>query len=303
MVEEFHAAFNIHCQFFYSSELICHSCCEEYKDCVQDIIDSYEGCENEEDALEEESTLSLPCSSASDENLVCCLNKESAEIESVLEADTLCNPVSKNPRYEQPIFDSYDDDKILLPGLNLERQPVFNNEEQFSHVGQKIPLGMSFEAPPLFDHYGDNDEDAEVFFVLEEKIISSQLSNESEIFYQEQHDREKEPSIDIHEEISFHQLADVIREGKREVDQQPASTFHSPVLATDIQPYVSNCKAEQAFCYQPSRFYHLFYDPVGEYMELHFLNVLKPPRFILPSSLGGNLKNVISFCHSFVIPC
>jgi hypothetical protein len=87
------------------------------------------------------------------------------------------------------------------------------------------------------------------------------------------------------------------------VDQQPASTFHSPVLATDIQPYVSNCKAEQAFCYQPSRFYHLFYDPVGEYMELHFLNVLKPPRFILPSSLGGNLKNVINLCHSFIVPC
>jgi hypothetical protein len=120
-LEEFHAAFNIHCQNFYSSELICHSCCEEYKDCVQDIIDSYEGCENEEDALDEESTLSLPCSSASDENFVGCLNKESAEIEYVLEADTLCNPVSKKPRYEQPIFDSYGDDKILLPGLNLER--------------------------------------------------------------------------------------------------------------------------------------------------------------------------------------
>jgi hypothetical protein len=124
-LEQFHAAFNMHCQKFYSSELICHSCCEEYKDCVQDIVDSYEGCENEEDALDEESIFSLPCSSASDENCVCCLSKESAEIESVLEADILCSPVSKNPRYEQPIFDSYDDDKILLPGLNLERQPVF----------------------------------------------------------------------------------------------------------------------------------------------------------------------------------
>jgi hypothetical protein len=124
-------------------------------------------------------------------------------------------------------------------------------------------------------------------------------SDENEIFYQEQHVKEKEPSIDIHEEISFHQLADVIREGKREVDQQPASTFHSPVLATDIQPYVSSCKEEQVFCYQPSRFYHLFYDPVGEYMELHFLNVLKPPRFILPSSLGGNLKNVINLLSQF----
>jgi hypothetical protein len=92
-------------------------------------------------------------------------HKESVEIESVLEVDILCSSVSKKPRYEQPIFDSYDDDRYCFLG-----KPVFNNEEQFSHVGQKIPLGMSFEAPPLFDHYGDNDEDVEVFF--EEKGIS-----------------------------------------------------------------------------------------------------------------------------------
>jgi hypothetical protein len=42
-LKDFHAVFNIHCQKFYSFELICHSCCEEYKDYVQDIIDSYEG--------------------------------------------------------------------------------------------------------------------------------------------------------------------------------------------------------------------------------------------------------------------
>ena len=33
-LEQFHTMFNMHCQKFYSSELICHSCCEEYKDCV-----------------------------------------------------------------------------------------------------------------------------------------------------------------------------------------------------------------------------------------------------------------------------
>jgi hypothetical protein len=77
---------------------------------------------------------------------------------------------------------------------------VFSNEEQFSHVGHKIPLGSSFEAPPLFDHYGDSDEYDEVF--VEEKGISIQPSNENEIFYQEQHVKEKQPSIYIHEEIS-----------------------------------------------------------------------------------------------------
>jgi hypothetical protein len=152
--------------------------------------------------LDEESFFSLPCSSASNENCVCCLSKESEEIESVLEVDVLCSPVSKNPRYEQPSFDSYDDDNILLPRYNLERQPLFDNKEQFSHVGQKITFGMSFKTPPLFDHYGDSDEDVEVFF--EEKCISIQPSNESEIFYQEKHDKDKEPSIDIHEAISCH---------------------------------------------------------------------------------------------------
>jgi hypothetical protein len=119
-LEQFHAAFNMHCQKIYSSEFICHSCCEEYKDYVQDIVDSYEGYENEEYALDEESIFSLPCSSASDENCVCCLSKESAEIESVLEADILCSPVSKKTRYEQPTFDSYDDDEIVLHGLDLK---------------------------------------------------------------------------------------------------------------------------------------------------------------------------------------
>jgi hypothetical protein len=109
-LEQFHATFSMHCQKFYSSKLICHSCCEEYKDCVKDIADSYEGFENEEDALDEESNFSLPFSSASDENRVCCLSKKSAKIESVLEDNILCSPVSKNPSYEHPTFDSYDDD-------------------------------------------------------------------------------------------------------------------------------------------------------------------------------------------------
>ena len=102
---------------------------------------------------------------------------------------------------------------------------------------------MSFKTPPLFDHYGDSDENVEMFFVLEAKIISSQPSDENEIFYQEQHDKEKEPFIDIHEEISCNQLADVFREDKRKVYQHCASVIHSHVLAMDIQPYLSSCKA------------------------------------------------------------
>jgi hypothetical protein len=52
---EFHAAFNAHCQKFYPSELICHSCCEGYNDCIQDRVASYTGCEDEPDDLDQKS--------------------------------------------------------------------------------------------------------------------------------------------------------------------------------------------------------------------------------------------------------
>jgi hypothetical protein len=52
-LEQFHAAFNGHCQKFYSSEFISHNCCKEYNDCVQNIADSNADCEDEEDALGE----------------------------------------------------------------------------------------------------------------------------------------------------------------------------------------------------------------------------------------------------------
>jgi hypothetical protein len=212
--------------------------------------------------LDEESFFPLPCSYASDENFVFCLSKESVEIEFFLEVDVLCSHGSKEPRYEKPYFDSYDDDEILLPRLNIERQHVFDNKEKFSHAGKKIPLGISFKNPPLFDHCGDIDKDVEVF--IEEKGMSIQPSDESEIFYQEKHDKDKYPSIDIHEAISCHQLVDVIRAEKGEADRQPASTFHSPVLSMDIQPDVSSCKAEKVFIYRPGNLCHLFYDPIGE---------------------------------------
>jgi hypothetical protein len=165
---------------------------------------------------------------------VCCLSKESAKIESVLEVDILCSPVSKKPRYEQPTFDSYDDDDIFLPGLNLERKLVFSNEEQFCLVGQKLPLGMSFKDPLYLIIMETMMKMLRCFF--EAKSISIQPSDENQRFCQEQHVKEKQPSINIHEDISCHQLADVIRADQGEVDQHPASAFHSPVLSTDIQP-------------------------------------------------------------------
>jgi hypothetical protein len=60
---------------------------------------------------------------------------------------------------------------------------------------------------------------------------------------------------------------------------------------------------EQATCYKVSGFFPWSYEPVKEYTELYFLHVLKPPNFILTSSLGGKLKNVtvlLSRLHSLL---
>jgi hypothetical protein len=78
-LEQFHAAFNRHCQKFYSSEFICHNCCEEYEDNDQDMVvpnKSYE----DEDHEEEGDSLS---------ELVGLVKSLSAEIEE-LKADHYC---------------------------------------------------------------------------------------------------------------------------------------------------------------------------------------------------------------------
>jgi hypothetical protein len=47
-LREFLAAFSRHCQRHYPSELIFHNCCEEYEVHDQDVVVSYEICEDED---------------------------------------------------------------------------------------------------------------------------------------------------------------------------------------------------------------------------------------------------------------
>jgi hypothetical protein len=93
-LEQFHAAFNGHCQKFYSSEFISHNCCKEYNDCVQNIEDSNADCEDEEDALGELVGL-VKSLSAKIEKLKAdraCCSYEDAEDIPVLETDVLGSP-------------------------------------------------------------------------------------------------------------------------------------------------------------------------------------------------------------------
>jgi hypothetical protein len=89
-LREFHAAFNRHCQRFYSSEFICHNCCKEYEDIDQDMAISIEDCEDDGDALGELIGMAKSLS-AEIERLKF---KESAEDFPVLEANVLDNPTN-----------------------------------------------------------------------------------------------------------------------------------------------------------------------------------------------------------------
>jgi hypothetical protein len=133
-LEQFHAAFNRHCQKFYSSELICHSCCEEYKDCVQDITDSYESCEDEGYTSEE---LINPVKSLSarieelEADFACRSYEENAEDIPVLEADVLGSPA-----YDEEVMSDTDQEQTTFDGY-----PSEDDEEQ------------SFSMVPIYDDY------------------------------------------------------------------------------------------------------------------------------------------------------
>jgi hypothetical protein len=54
-LEQFHEAFNRHCQKFYSSEFIFHNCCEEYEDNDQEMVVPNKAYEDEDHEKEEDS--------------------------------------------------------------------------------------------------------------------------------------------------------------------------------------------------------------------------------------------------------
>jgi hypothetical protein len=87
-------------------------------------------------------------------------------------------------------------------------------------------------------------------------------------------------------------------------DSQPVSSPHPPMLMIDIQPCVSSCGAEQAFCYKFHRICHSFYEPVNKYMEWHFLHALEPPYFISTSAFEEKMKGVtvlLSWLHHLLL--
>jgi hypothetical protein len=172
------------------------------------------------------------------------------------------------------VYDSYESDSELdmqdFQEHTAKSYPLFTKEknyEEISHLGpiedtEKQIEEHSLPTIPVYEDYESNPW--------------------------ESHEEEKEQKKG--QSISYPELTS---EWPSPEINQPASSFHSPVLTRDIQPGVSNCKAKKAFCCQLHGFFHSFYEPIREYMELHFLHILNPPRFIQISALGGRIKDVI----------
>jgi hypothetical protein len=146
---------------------------------------------------------------------------------------------------------------------------------------------------------------------LEVESIGCQFLMKVKISYQEQHDREKELSMDIHEETSYSQLAYVIEVGKGEMEElkvqfisclepaneqaspgisRQASVLYPPVESENIKQWVSNKEVQQVISYQLSFRDYKLCDPVGLYMELCFPKAMEPAWLFIFSSLRGMLS-------------
>jgi hypothetical protein len=131
-LEQFHATFNRHCQKFYSSEFICHNCCEEYEDSDQDMVVPNKACEDE-DHEEEEYVLGevielVKSLSAKLERLEF---EQRTEDSPVLETDVLDNPTNGDSIKDFIVVEAlhYAPDVPVVSDLN-EEIVVYSHEEQ-----------------------------------------------------------------------------------------------------------------------------------------------------------------------------
>jgi hypothetical protein len=114
-LEQFHAAFNKHCQRYYSYELIFHSCCEEYKGCIPDMVVSNGSCEDEGYTSKELTDLVKSLSAMIEElkaDHACCSYEENAVDILVFKIDVLGSPsydeeVSMRDDQEQTTYEGY----------------------------------------------------------------------------------------------------------------------------------------------------------------------------------------------------
>jgi hypothetical protein len=157
-LREFHAAFNRHCQQFYSSKLICHNCCEEYKDCVQGMTVSNESCEDEiyEDGSRENEGYTS-------EELMELVKSLSARMEG-LEEDFSRRSYEEDaediPVLETEVFGSpaYDEEVMSIPTKNKQLLMDIPARTMKSKSSSMVPDYSDCETDPGESHEGEKEE-------------------------------------------------------------------------------------------------------------------------------------------------
>jgi hypothetical protein len=158
-LREFHAAFSRHCQRHYSSELICHNCCEEYEGHDQDVVVSYESCKDEdheeEDALGELTEL-VEYLSAEIEELKadhdCCLFEENTEDFPVLEVVVLGGPTDEG---------SIQDSMVVETLVSAPHKPVVSVLKERAIVEEDSSLFLHEISHDVFT-FGTEKKDREI---------------------------------------------------------------------------------------------------------------------------------------------
>jgi hypothetical protein len=147
-LREFHASFNTQCQKLYSSELINHSCCEEYRDGVQDIVHSCESCENEgytsEELMEMVKSFSARIEGL-EANFSCFSYQENAKDILVLETDVIGILA-----YDEEVMSDTDQEQT-----NFDRCPSEDDEEK---IFSMVFVYSDCETNPGESHEGEKGE-------------------------------------------------------------------------------------------------------------------------------------------------
>jgi hypothetical protein len=158
-LREFHAASSRHCQRHYSSELICHNCCEEYEVHDQDVAMYYEICEDEdheeEDALGDLIELVEYLSTEMEELKAdhdCFLFEENTEDFPVLEDVVLGSPTNEG---------SIQDSMVVETSVSTPHEPIVSVLKERAIVEEDSSLFLHDISHDVFT-FGTKKKDREV---------------------------------------------------------------------------------------------------------------------------------------------
>jgi hypothetical protein len=281
-LKDFHDAFNSYYGKIYPAHLIFDDYCKRFSLHILQMIECSSCDESGKDLIERES------------------EDESEYLANMDEKFSLS--ISQEEVLPDVIDDSIDDGITMDALFSAPSTPVVSDlkEEMVEEKNQDITLFSLQDRRVLRSPTPEEYSEAE--------SIGCQSSYESESSYQEQHDREKEPSMDIHEETSFSHLEDVIRADKGEMEElkvqfisylepanekvspgisRPTSVLYPPVHSENIERQVSNQEVQEVISCQLRFPDYKLCDPVGLYMELRFPKALEPTRLFILSSLRG----------------